>query len=64
MQQKNVWNIKNSYLAGLFDADGTITINVWNRNKELNNIRGNYGKAQRLIYSKAHNQWSYNKMHK
>lgn len=47
---------KNSYLTGLFDADGTITLSVNNIDKTLNNISGEYGKAQRLINSRGRNQ--------
>jgi hypothetical protein len=60
----------NAYFAGLFDADGSISLNVgtgtgtstgwkspkWNKNFNLNNSSGVYGKVQRLIYSKGHNQ--------
>ena len=64
----------SAYLAGFFDADGTISLScfspkskkvclgptlllpdkaTWNRN---NNIPGDFGKVQRLIYSRGHNQ--------
>jgi hypothetical protein len=59
--QKNTYtSIKDmkttAYLSGLFDADGSISINSYTVNKNLTNIDGLYGKVQRLIYSKGHNQ--------
>lgn len=50
--------LTNSYYAGLFDADGTICISVlnWDKKKELACLSGNYGKAQRMLYSRGHNQ--------
>lgn len=58
MQSKDcIFN--NAYLSGLFDADGTISLNVHKKkilNKDLNNLTGNYGKIQRLIYSRGFHQ--------
>nr|YP_007890183.1 putative site-specific DNA endonuclease [Pleodorina starrii]AFY64452.1 putative site-specific DNA endonuclease [Pleodorina starrii] len=52
--------IKNSYayLAGLIDADGTISISVSHTSTENSQLSGVHGKITRLINSKAHNQVS------
>jgi hypothetical protein len=43
-------------LAGLFDANGSISLSSFSSNKEIVNLPGLYGKVQRLIYSKGNNQ--------
>lgn len=56
LDSENILN--NSYLSGLFDADGSISLNI-NRKRvdnSLNNLSGKYGKIQRLIYSRGYNQ--------
>lgn len=52
----NIFN--DAYLSGLFDADGTISLNVNRKklDKNLHNLSGKYGKIQRLIYSRGNNQ--------
>nr|BBH42913.1 LAGLIDADG homing endonuclease [Marophrys sp. SRT127] len=45
-----------SYYAGLFDADGTIVLSISIKDKTLHNLKGNYGKAERLLGSRGANQ--------
>lgn len=47
---------KNSYLAGLIDSDGTLSISISNSSSENSQKSGLEGKLLRLIHSKSHNQ--------
>ena len=48
----------SAYLSGFLDADGTISISTGRTSlpNHLTNISGEYGKVQRLIFSKGANQ--------
>ena len=50
--------LDSSYLSGFFDGDGSISLVVSRKHlpKNLTNISNDYGKVQRLIYSRGNNQ--------
>lgn len=54
-QEPNEIRFDNSYFAGFFDADGTISITVNKSPKEYNNIPGILGQVKRLIFSRGEN---------
>ena len=57
-EENDLISKKSSYLSGLFDSDGSISITTSRKQvpKPLTNVSGDYGKAQRLIHSRSGNQ--------
>ena len=57
-EENDLISKKSSYLSGLFDSDGSLSITTSRKQvpKLLTNISGEYGKAQRLIHSRGGNQ--------
>lgn len=55
---KDTISVYSSYLSGFFDGDGSISLVVSRKGlpKSLTNISDDYGKVQRLIYSRGNNQ--------
>lgn len=51
-------NKENTYIAGLIDSDGSLTISVSKSSTEDSQISGVEGRTIRLINSRAHNQIS------
>lgn len=48
----------SAYAAGLFAGDGCVTLSVGKSSAEHSVLTGRYGKQQRLIHSRGHNQIS------
>lgn len=56
--KKESLNFENSYLAGLFDSDGTVTICVSKTSQQNSQIKGETGKTIRLQNARAYHQLS------